>query len=249
MNLKTLDELITKEKKAVTDLSGSITMLYGEKKVGKSTFSSMFEKPLFLDCEDGLRTVADESGNIPDHITVHGWDDVEAVTEALEQGTGHYKTLVVDGTAELTSHLRRHLLKEADTDHINEGKLGYGKGKDKLVDAFNEWFARIRKLDITIVLVAHDRTTEDEYNNVKFNKRIPLFDTGKRGAEIWEGVKPSISMILFAYKQGSGDGVEHLLRCQGTQMIEAGNPFNLPETIQFDYKQLNKAIKACMEQA
>lgn len=247
MNVKSLDALITKEKPAVTNLVGSITMLYGEKKVGKSTLASQFDDPLFLDCEDGLRTVANSDGNIPDHISVHSWDDIEAATKALEDGDTKYKTLVVDGMAELTSYLRRHMLEEAGTDHINEGKLGYGKGKDKLVDRFNAWFARIRKLDMTIVLIAHDRVTEDEYNNVKFNKRIPLFDTAKRGAEIWEGVKPSISMILYGYKDKSKDGVVHRLRCQGTQMIEAGNPFNLPEVIEFSYEQLSKAIEACKD--
>lgn len=249
MNIKTLSALITKGREAVVGLDGSITMLYGEKKVGKSTFWSNAPKPLFLDCEDGLRTVAGKDGKIPDHIQVSSWADIEEATTALEQNPGKYKTLVVDGMAECAGYLRRHILEQAKTDHINEGSLGYGKGKDKMVEAFNAWFARIRKLDMTIALVAHDRTTEDEFNGVKFNKRIPLLDGGKRGAEMWQGIMPSVSMVLFAYRERTKDGIVHRLRCQGDTMVEAGNPFNLPENISFEYDQLVKGIEACRSEA
>lgn len=245
MTTAQLDKLINKKQKPVTDLTGAIIMLDGEKKVGKSTFAANFDNPLFLDCEDGLRTVANKQGVVPDNIRITTWGELEAATKLLETTDHGYKTLVVDGMAELANYLNRHLCNQHGTDHINEGSLGYGKGKDKMVDQFGYWFQRIRGLGITLLLIAHDRIAEFELNNVKFDKRIPLLDGGKRGIELWDGMKPSMSMVLYASKERTSEGIVHQLRCQGDNMIDAGNPFNLPETILFDYDQLVKAIEAC----
>lgn len=246
--MKALDKLIVRKKKARTDLTGTVTMLYGEKKSGKSTEAARFPKPLFLDCEDGLRTVALPDGNMPDHIPIRNWETLMDVTTALEGGASEdYETLVVDGMAELTNHLANKLMAEHKAKHLNDGNLGYGTGKDLIIREFREWFARIRTLDLTLVLVAHDRLAEMEQNGVKFDKRIPLLDTGKRGIEVWDGMKPSINSYFYVWKEQTSDGIEHKMRCQGNNMVDAGNPFNLPEVITFSYDQLTKGIEACKE--
>lgn len=238
-----LAQLITSKKKASTGLNDIITLIYGDKKVGKSTFASHFPEPLFLDCEAGLRTVSDGEGNIPDHVAVHTWSQIQEVTEALSKDTGGYKTLIVDGLGELASYLIEHILLENGVSSLNEGPLAYGQGKGVVVREFRSWFQKLRALDMTIVLIAHDRVAEVEYNGVKFDRRIPLIDSSKMGIELWDALKPSINMILYANKVNTKEGVQHQMRTKGTQQIEAADPYGkLPEVMQFEYDQLDKAL-------
>ena len=231
-------------KKPSVNLGGTITCLYGEKKAGKSTFAAQFPKPVFLDCEGGLRTVEAPDGNIPDHVPINSWEGFTEAVSSLEEDTGGYETVVVDGLNELWSYLEAHILKKYNAKHNNDGELGYGNGKKIMQREFRYWFQRLRNLDITIVMCAHQAVEEFEHNGVNLSRHIPYVDDTKEGLA-WRNIKPAVSMVLYVSKESTKEGVVHQLRCQGNQFYEAGNPFNLPELIQFDYNQLVKAIEAC----
>lgn len=244
MSTAAIDKLVTKKQKAKTNVDGTIVLVYGDKKVGKSTWASRADKPLFLDCEQGLRTVADEDGNVPDHISIDSWQKMVEVTKQLLKDHGDYETIVVDGMGELTSYLIEDTLRTNNALHMNDGVLGYGNGKNLILREFRYWFQQLRRLDCTIILTAHDRLSDAENNGVKFDKRIPLFDATKLGVEVWDAVKPAINMVLYANKVHTKDGVQHQMTAKGTQALEAGSPFaQLPDVMLFDYDQLRKALK------
>lgn len=219
-----------------------ITLIYGDKKVGKSTFAAQFPSPLFLDCEDGLRTVQNGTGKRPDHIPVGSWNEILAITSELEQDLQGYRTIVIDGLNELWSYLVKYMLEKYRVEHTNDGALAYGKGKAMMAREFRHWFQRLRRLPCAVVLTAHDKVLPFEHNGVAYDKRVPYVDDSKM-AEAWDTIKPAINMILYAAKVQNKDGVQHVMRTKGTQLIEAADPYgNLPETMPFEYEALAKAL-------
>ena len=87
--------LLPREKsKPANRFEDMITLVYGAPKVGKSTFCSQFDAPLFLDSEAGLRSLSTFSVGIGD------WETLGAVYQELladkKAGKLIYKTLVFD---------------------------------------------------------------------------------------------------------------------------------------------------------
>lgn len=243
MSVAAINKLITKEKPVSKDFKGNIILVYGDKKVGKSTFASRFDNPLFLDCEQGLRTVGKDDF-IPDHIEVHEWDRLEQTVDALHEDLMGYDTLVVDGLNEAWSYLVDKIVTEAGAKDINDGELGYGKGMARAVKTFRNWFQKLRRLNITIVLCAHDRVINVEHNGVSYDKRIPYVDDSKDG-KAWNAIKPAINMVLYAYKEQGKDGVIHVMRTKGNQLVEAADPHGkMPEVMPFSYPALEKVYSA-----
>ena len=246
MNATSIMSLVKKDETGEkAGLNEIITLIYGDKKVGKSTMASQFPAPIFLDCEDGLRTVQGSTGKRPDHVTINGWTDILDVTTELEQDLRGYETVVVDGLNEAWAYLTSYMLKRYKVEHTNDGVLAYGKGKGMMQREFRHWFQRLRKLDCAIVLTAHDKVLPFEHNGVAYDKRVPYVDDSKM-AEAWDTIKPAINMILYAAKIADTEngGVKHVMRTKGTQLIEAADPYgHLPEVMDFDYKALEGALK------
>lgn len=235
---------------SIAGLDEIIICIYGDKKVGKSTFAAAAPDPLFLSCEDGIRTVSKPDGKPPDQVRITSWNSSDDAKHsmmtwiaALEQGSGAlgYKTLVIDGINELYRYLQAETLKKYGAEHINEGALGYGKGRDIINDTFHQWFQRLRRLPIGIIVTAHDSTMEFENNGVKYDKKIPFIEPS-RPAHGWNTIKPAVSMILHAVKEGRKDDVEHVMYTKGSEIREAADPKGcLPNRMNLSYAELAQA--------
>lgn len=236
-----------------------ITVIYGDKKVGKSTFASRYDKPLFLDCEDALRMVELPDGTRPPQISIEGWDKDSAGmhspktltywTEALanpeiREKLG-IKTLVIDGLGEAYARCEESILKAKGAESINDGVLGYGKGGELVRKAMRKWFTDLRRLSyagIGIVLTAHECTVEFDSNGAKFDKKTPLV-SGDKGERGWTVIKPSVDMIIYASKRQTPDGLVHMMRLRGNQMIEAAAPPYMPEEWPFSQPEARRLFE------
>lgn len=242
--------IATNTERPPSKLNDLIIVVYGDKKVGKSTFASRFENPLFLDCEDALRTVQLPDGTRPKQVSINAWDDgtpnslaywADVDPSALQQ-LG-IKTLVVDGLGQAYKRLVESVLRDNNVDDINEGSLAYGKGGRKIRSELEAWFFKLRKLTyhgIGVVLTAHERTLSFEHNGANFDKRVPLID-GEKDEKAWTVIKPSVDMIIHASKIQTAEGVAHVMRLKGNQLVEAADPTpdgRLPETHVFSQIEL-----------
>ena len=240
-------------KKKVPSLSELIIVVYGEKKVGKSTFASRFPNPLFLDCEDALRSVVTPDGKRPAQVQINSWsgDEYGLVEWTRFLGTPEgkslgYKTIIVDGLNEAYFLLRQEILAKHRVKDENEGDLAYGKGGRLIRDAFRLWFHELRKLThhgYGIVLTAHEKTVDFENNGVSYNKKVPLVD-GSKDERAWDAIKPAVDAIFYAYKKQGKDGVQHLVRTKGNQLHEAADPTHdarLPDNGPFSYQAIEQA--------
>jgi len=73
-----------------TDLSRMTFLIYGNSKIGKSTFCSGLPSPLFLASEPGL------SGLNVHQLPINSWADMRRAIALLSSGDHHFQTIVID---------------------------------------------------------------------------------------------------------------------------------------------------------
>lgn len=213
------------EREAV-DFHKLITVIYGDKGVGKSTVLSRYPKPFIIDFEDRLRTVTDTDGNAIPSVTCFDWQTAREYTRALATTTPKetgIETVCVDGIGTGFKFLRQDYLKKYKVQHENEGELSYGKGKGLIKDALEDWFTTLRTLTrqgYGVVLTAHERSVEFTNNGVAFDRKVPLV-SGDKSEYGWDAIKPFPDIVVHAYKTRGQNGPEHRMHLVGTELYEA----------------------------
>src|SRR5882672_4858507 len=131
-----------------------ITLAYGEKKLGKTTFGSQFPSPVFLCGEDGAHSIAD--ARLPSEGVIETWDALLNYTRALAYGKHDYKTIVADTVGPLSTLCLAHAVMISGKGSWE--KMGWGKEED-LVREWRVWQSLLEhcrnKRGMTIVLLAH----------------------------------------------------------------------------------------------
>ncbi|HOA75234.1 MAG TPA: ATP-binding protein [Phycisphaerae bacterium] len=128
------------------------TLLYGVHGVGKSTFGSMAEAPIFIQTEDGLTDIDCQrlplAGKYADVIAALG----ELYTEPHE-----YRTVVIDSVDWLERLIWAEVCQKRGVESIED--IGYGKG---YVFALTNWREVLQGLDalrnergMNVILLAH----------------------------------------------------------------------------------------------
>lgn len=128
------------------------TFLYGVHGVGKSTFGSMAETPIFIQTEDGLAHI--DCARFP-LATRYG--DVLNALAALYTEPHEYRTVVVDSVDWLERLIWGEVCQKRGVESIED--IGYGKG---YVFALTHWREVLAGLDalrnergMAIMLIAH----------------------------------------------------------------------------------------------
>jgi len=168
-------------------------VLYGQEKIGKSTFAADAPDVLFADIENGLDGI--ESAKQP----INEWQDMVNRITALHEQEHGFKTLAVDSVDWLEKLMHQQVAKEHNVDNI-EG-IGYGKGYTFALDMWQQFLQGMTSLrnnkDMTIILIAHSHIVKyndpatDSYDryNLKMHQKAASYVTEWADA------------ILFAHKK------------------------------------------------
>jgi len=220
------------------------TLVYGVHGVGKSTFGSMAEKPVFIQTEDGLGNIECErfplAGQYADFVAALA----ELYTEQHE-----YRTVVVDSLDWLERLIWADVCKKRGIESIED--VGYGKG---YVFALTNWREVLVGLDalrndrgMGVILIAHaqiERFANPETDT--YDRYSPRLH--KQASAL---VQEWVDEVLFAtYSvhtkatdegfgrkrvQGIGTG-ERIIRTTERPAHVAKNRLNLPDEIPFDFR-------------
>jgi len=134
-------------------------LIYGPQGLGKSTFGSLAEKPVFIQTEDGLDAI--DAATFP-LATVYG--DVMSQLTELADKEHDFKTLVIDSLDWLEPLIWKQLIAENPTNEKNRQvnsieDYGYGKGFVMALDFWREYIQAINYLrnekGMMIIQTAH----------------------------------------------------------------------------------------------
>lgn len=228
------------------------TVIYGEHKIGKSSFASQAPGAIFIQTEDGLEAL--DAAAFP---LCKSWDDVLSAVGVLYNDKHDYKTVVLDSVdwAERLAHARVC----SDNEVKSIEKIGYGKGYAFAADLFSELLEGLNALrshkGMHIVMLCHaeirrfDDPLADAYDRyqIKLHKQVAkiiqewadvigyaAIDTIVK-TEKEQGFKPERTRALT-----TGRRVLHL---QGSPAFGAGNRYGLPASIPLVWEAYAEALK------
>lgn len=207
--------LPTEKTKPIKTFADELTMIYGDPKVGKSTFCSGFDSPLFLDSEGGLRHLSTYN------ISISCWDDVieayKALAAAKKAGELPYKTLVFDTINNFYTYCMEAVCKEAKINHPSD--LDYGKGWNMVRVPFTNAMNAFRNLGLGVIYVAHatgktiKSRTKGEYTR---------FDADLAG-QPYGILMGKCDFILYACIESEGKEERRILRTKPCEYWNAGD--------------------------
>lgn len=135
-------------------------LLYGTHGIGKSTFGSCAESPVFVPTEDGLQDL--ECTAFP---LAKCYSDVMQACYELATEEHEFKTLVLDSVDWLERLIWRQVCEEGGKAEI--GEFGFSKGYERAVAKWDEWLSVLEKCNtergMMVVLIGHAKI--EKFNN------------------------------------------------------------------------------------
>lgn len=225
-------------------------LLYGVEKIGKSTFAAGAPSPIFLCSEDGTAELDVARFREPTR-----WEEVRYAIDTLVRSQHDYKTFVVDTLDWLEPLCWTEVCRKASVPSLEEVGGGYGKGFDQARETWRDLLADLDELrhkrGMTIVLLAHswvkafNNPEGDNYD--RYEMKLNL----KTGTIIKEWCDAVLFATYETYavknKSGKVKGVSDGARIVHTQRRgawDAGNRYDLPETLPLDWEAFADAMKA-----
>ncbi len=231
-----------------------IILIYGAGGLGKDTFASGFDAPIFGDLEDG-------TGNLDvTRALLKTWDETWAFLLEVRDTTHAFKTLVLSGLDTLEQRLWDKIIKEDPKGAPNmvQAAGGYGNGYKLAIEYWgkmHELLHEIRAKNIGIVIVGHDLvySYNDPATMAPYDRyRLKLHEgTKESAAKLWFDFA---DIVLFAKRKVSVAGGsmamdqgKHYIYTQGRAAFDAKSRYDLPFEIPLNYKEFAAALMGKQE--
>ncbi len=176
---------------------GANLVFYGQPKIGKSTFVSKFNKPIFLATEPSLRYID------VDKKDIKNWVDLvnlcATMTGDFQKNKFKYETIVIDTLSNAYEMCREHINKKNNVDH--EADLPYGKGFSLVYKEFKKIINCICFFPVPVVFICHDEDRQVDSQGKQLSKKsINL------SAKMSKWILGLVDIIGYCYvKPESGD--------------------------------------------
>lgn len=212
------------------DLADLTVLIYGQTKVGKSTFCSQSEEALFLATEPGLNAL--DVYQVP----IQSWDDLLKACAEVTEGKHPFKTVVIDTIDNAYKFCTDYILKKHNIDH--ESDLGYGKGYALINNEFQRVLTKLAFLPYGLFLISHAKETEVETRTGKYTRTVPTLPDKARKI-----VLGMVDMILyFDLEDGEENTTRRVIRTKPSKYYEAGDRTGrMPETLDLDFRKFIEA--------
>jgi hypothetical protein len=204
-------QLPTKASVPPTRFSDYSMLIYGRKKIGKTTLCAQLPNPYFISTEPGTKALRVRSSNVT------SYQDISALMDQLEAkfagGEKYCDTLVID-TVDLVYDLAwNKVCKDKMINHPSEEK-DFGATWKEIRDLFRSVVTRALRLGCGVVFLSHDTEKEVELpDGEKIERRMPTM--AARALNEIEGIVDVIGFYDYA------DGLRYL-RIKGSDTLVAG---------------------------
>lgn len=225
--------------KVSRDLSGYITYIFGEAKVGKTTLCSQFPGALILAFERGYNALP---GVMVQDIT--RWGEFKEVIRELKKPEvkAQFQTIVVDTIDVAGSLCEKYICNQLGIDNVGDGGWatnGWSKYKKEL----EECFRTITQLGYALVCISHNQDREfTRKDGTKYNQIIP---TAQKSLN--KIIKDMADLYLYATIDETTKQRKLVIRSlDGT--VDCGSRFKyMANEIPLDYNELIKALNEAID--
>lgn len=190
------------------NLSDYSILLYGRKKIGKTTLAAQFakeSKTFFMFTETGGKALSLYAR------LVTKWEEAMGYLQLLEEDQ-RFDQVVIDIADVIYDYCMEFICSMKGIEHPQDE--GYGKAWNALKTEFSGWIRRILNLNKGVIFISHDRLREIEsFNGTKYEKIVPTL-SGQA-----EDVISGLVDMWFYYTYW---GEERVLVIEGDDHIEAG---------------------------
>lgn len=217
----------------VDDLSGLLLLIYGTTKIGKSTWASESDKPLFLATEPGLNHLKRYE------VTIDSWQTLLEVCALLAKGQHPYKTIVIDTVDNAYLFCQKFIM---DTNRIMDLSADNSRGYSLVNAEFRRVITRLAQLPYGLFLISHAQDVEIKTRTGKYTKTVPTLPGKSR-----QMVLGLVDVVLFADLEVSLDenGEPHerrVVRTKPSAAYEAGDRTGkLPDSLPLRYAAFAQA--------
>jgi len=210
---------------------GDLTVLvYGQTKIGKSTFCSQSEGALFLATEPGLNAL--DVFQVP----IQSWDELLAACAEVTEGKHPFRTIIIDTIDNAYKFCTDYIVRKYKIEH--ESDLGYGKGYALVNNEFQRVLTKLAFLPYGLFLISHAKEIEVDTRTGKYTRIVPTLPDKARKI-----VLGMVDQVLFcdlemATNEDGTESVRRVIRTKPSLYYEAGDRTGrLPETLGLDFKK------------
>lgn len=219
-------------------------LVYGDPKIGKSTFAIKSKKVLIADCESGYRFMG-MNGLDGDIAEIETWEDMADLYKVAV--SGKYDLVVIDPINELLEKLMAKMKKQDKNGNVNKRYAlisGYDEYKSNgilirkplieltmsgwgmIKSRFKEMLKVFRDVNMNVLIIAH--TKEDDYEGI--TKKSPKLDANL--AKDLMGMMDVIGYMKIASVNGEK---KRIVQFESSETYDAGDRTNvLPKTVEAD---------------
>lgn len=197
------------------DLSDYTGLLYGLKKIGKTSMCQFFDRPFFMMLEPGAKAISvyqtvDEEGK---PRVVRTWAEFKEWVKLLEKDK-RFRIVIVDPVDKLYRLCEKAVCQKLAISHPSEEE--WGKGWGAVREEFEEWvLGRLMNMGKGVIFISHAKEAEIKTRTgEKYHTIISTMPSQAR--EAIEGVVDFWG--YYAY-----DGKDRVLTLGGDDHIDAGH--------------------------
>jgi len=234
-----IEALPTEDSIPIKDISQKITFIYGERKIGKTTFCSQAPDALFIATEPG------QSHLHLRKVEVSSWLDFCQVFKLIKDGDHDRKTIVIDTIDNLYRFCFDYVLKKNDMARgTDENNTGYKLVNDELFRAIN----KLSLLPYGLMMIGHSTEKQVKTRTGKETKIASALSSG--ALKVVAGVADYILYTCveeITSEEGSITGYQHVIHTKPTTIYEAGvrlgpDDPDIPDTLPLNYNAFSKAL-------
>lgn len=213
-----------------------LTMLvYGQAKIGKSTFCAKFPDAVFAATEKGLDNLSTYQ------VPINSWEDFLDFMGQIAKGGHPFRTIIVDTVDRLYRYCETYVCKSLNI--VIPEDQGYGVGRAKVNAEFFRAMDKALSLPYGIVLTAHAVTKDIKTPGGTTDRSVPSLPE-----KVTQYLTANVSVLAFAavmpVMQADGTAKrQHMLCTKPHTDFDAGDRTGrLPDMLPLDWQAFANAI-------
>jgi hypothetical protein len=233
-------------------------LVYGVQKIGKSTFASQAEDAIFIVTEDGQDNIDAEAFPL-----CESWHDLLSCITTLYTEDHKYKTVVLDSADWAESFAQKKVVIDAKAESIVSKGLGYGEGYRRAADLFREMLDGLNALrtqkGMQVIVLCHSdiKRFDDPLSESYDRYQLKLNNQVSKILQEWSDVIGFAQQDSTTKTEELGFGKERtrvinidrrVLRLAGSAAFDAGNRYDLPETVPLIWANFQEALDKARKQ-